>query len=245
MYSVVWDCLDDEYGHPTVMDKTYLNNLLLIPSLKSNDATGLKSFAIALHGAVAALDRSKYSSDLKSETVLMILESKLTSSLREKWAEKKKREYPKEHTVFDFDDWITTKSKGKEVGKTFLEVSMASKSGGKPSESTGNAKKSSAKSPLVHVHHIDASSRHSSPKVMAAPATDGKVHSPTPFAVEKPMSTEKAESSCYVCPGKAHRLVKCYVFLSLSPSQRAETVFKAGRCIACLTGKHSSRECPS
>jgi len=161
MYSVVWDRLDDEYGHPTVMDKTYLNNLLLIPSLKSNDATALKSFAIALHGAVASLDRSKYSSDLKSETVLMILESKLTSSLREKWAEKKKREYPKEHTVFDFDDWITTKSKGKEVGKTFLEVSMTSKSGSKPSESK-DAKK--AKSSLVHINHIDTSSTSSSPE---------------------------------------------------------------------------------
>lgn len=51
MYSVVWDRLDAVYGHTEVMDQTYLDDLLQIPSLKSQDIASLKIFTNRLNGA--------------------------------------------------------------------------------------------------------------------------------------------------------------------------------------------------
>ncbi|KAK4013295.1 hypothetical protein OUZ56_025529 [Daphnia magna] len=56
MYSMVWDRLDAVYGRTEVMDPTYLDDLLQIPPLKSQDAASLKNFGNRLHGAVVTAD---------------------------------------------------------------------------------------------------------------------------------------------------------------------------------------------
>ncbi|KZR99568.1 Uncharacterized protein APZ42_004510 [Daphnia magna] len=61
MYSVVWDHLDAVYGRTEVMDQTYLDGLLQIPPLKSQDAASLKTFANRLHGAGVTLSQSRTS----------------------------------------------------------------------------------------------------------------------------------------------------------------------------------------
>ncbi|KAK4017717.1 hypothetical protein OUZ56_033423 [Daphnia magna] len=60
MYSVVWDRLDAVYGRTEVMDQTYLDDLLQILPLKSQDAASLKTFANRLHGAVVTHSQSRY-----------------------------------------------------------------------------------------------------------------------------------------------------------------------------------------
>ncbi|KAK4017872.1 hypothetical protein OUZ56_033807 [Daphnia magna] len=109
MYSVVWERLDAVYGRTEVMDQTYLDDLLQIPPLKSQDAASLKTFANRLHGAVVTLSQSRYAHELHSRTTLMAMEAKLTTYLKEKWNEKRKRTGA-ELNVLDLDDWVTVKS---------------------------------------------------------------------------------------------------------------------------------------
>ncbi|KAK4013792.1 hypothetical protein OUZ56_026345 [Daphnia magna] len=84
MYSVVWDRLDAVYGRTEVMDQTYLDDLLQILPLKSQDAASLKTFANRLHGAVVTHSQSRYVHELHSHTSLMAIEAKLTTYLQEK-----------------------------------------------------------------------------------------------------------------------------------------------------------------
>ncbi|KZR95916.1 Uncharacterized protein APZ42_010029, partial [Daphnia magna] len=109
MYSVVWERLDAVNGRTEVTDQTYLDDLLQIPPLKSQDAASLKTFANRLHGAVVTLSQSRYAHELHSRTTLMAMEAKLTTYLKEKWSEKRKRTGAKLN-VLDLDDWITVKS---------------------------------------------------------------------------------------------------------------------------------------
>ena len=104
------------------------------------------------------------------------------------------------------------------------------------------------KTPRLNRHWCTSTTSTQSPntpatKKEAVSATDGEALVPTPTTAETLMSTEKTEPTCYVCRGKAHKLDRCHVFLALTPTQRSETVFKAGRCLACLTGKHNSKDC--
>ncbi|KZS03354.1 Uncharacterized protein APZ42_033938 [Daphnia magna] len=120
MYSVVWDRLDAVYSRTEVMDQTYLNDLLRIPPLMSQDAASLKTFANRLHGAVATLSQSRYVHKLHSRTTLMAIEAKLTTYLQEKWNEKRKKAGA-ELNVLDQDDWVTVKSMSKQHGKKVFE----------------------------------------------------------------------------------------------------------------------------
>ncbi|KAK4013913.1 hypothetical protein OUZ56_026465 [Daphnia magna] len=95
------------------MDQTYLDDLLQIPRLKSQDAASLKTFANRLHRAVLTLSQSRYAHELHSRTTLMAIEAKLTTYLEEKGNEKRKKEGAKLN-VLDLDDWVTVKSMSKQ-----------------------------------------------------------------------------------------------------------------------------------
>ncbi|KAK4006390.1 hypothetical protein OUZ56_011543 [Daphnia magna] len=72
------------YGRAEVMDQTYLDDLLQISPLKSQDAASLKTFANRLHGAVVTLSQSRCAHELYSHTTLMTMQAKLKSYLKEK-----------------------------------------------------------------------------------------------------------------------------------------------------------------
>ncbi|KZS06410.1 Uncharacterized protein APZ42_030148 [Daphnia magna] len=104
------------YGRTEVLDQTYLDDLLQIPPLKSQDAASLKTFANRLHRAVVTLSQSIYAQELQSRTTLIAIEAKLTTYLKEKWNEKLKKAGA-ELNVLDLDDWVTVKSMSKQHGK--------------------------------------------------------------------------------------------------------------------------------
>ncbi|KAK4009255.1 hypothetical protein OUZ56_018371 [Daphnia magna] len=97
----IGDCLVDEAMYS------------VIPPLKNQDAASLKTFANRLHGAVMTLSQSRYAHELHSRTTLMAMEAKLTTYLKEKWNEKRKRTGA-ELNVLDLDDWVTVKSMSKQ-----------------------------------------------------------------------------------------------------------------------------------
>lgn len=59
MYSVEWGRFDAVYGRTKAIDQTYLDDLLQIPLLKSQNAVSLKIFANRLHGAEVTLSQSR------------------------------------------------------------------------------------------------------------------------------------------------------------------------------------------
>ena len=92
MYKVVWDRLDAVYDRAEVMDHRYLDELLELQPMKSQDAASVKSFANKLHGTVVTVAKSKFAAGLNSRTTMMVLESKLPHALKNKWNLKKKKD---------------------------------------------------------------------------------------------------------------------------------------------------------
>ena len=236
MYSVVWDRLDAIDGRTEIMDQTYLDNLLQIPPLKSLEAGSLKEFANRLHGAVATLAKSTYSQELHSRTTLMAMEAKLPPNLKDKWNQKRKKD-GSELNVLDLDDWITLKAMSKQHGKNVFESLQTSTSKSVRFDEKKPGKGPSA-TPTSTISHVSTTE---GPKLTAlSPSTTASPGS-------QPNTEKIAEKSkrwkCFICNGKNHKLANCTVFISLSPTKRAETVFKSGRCLLCLTGKHERKEC--
>ncbi|KAI9550868.1 hypothetical protein GHT06_006258 [Daphnia sinensis] len=174
MYSVVWERLDAVYGRTEVMDQTYLDDLLQIPPLKTQDAANLKTFA----------NRKQH-----GKNVFESLPTSTSKSIR-------------------FDD-----------------------------------KKPVKKSTATHTSTIGHVTTEEGSK-----ATASSPSSAAPMG-RRPKTEERAVKKtdqwrCLACNGRAHNLDSCNVFMSFTPTKRAEVVFKSGRCLLCLTGKHERKECP-
>ncbi|KAK4037577.1 hypothetical protein OUZ56_029608 [Daphnia magna] len=237
MYSVVWDRLDAVYGRTEVMDQTYLHDLLQIQPLKSQDAASLKTFANRLHGAVVTLSQSRYVHELHSRTILMAIEAKLTTYLQEKWNEKRKKAGA-ELNVLDLDDWVTVKSMSKQHGKNVFESLNTSTSKSVRFDEKKPVKKPNASHTLT-IGHV---STEEGSKVTASLPPLGAPMGRRPKTEEK--AAEKTDQwRCLACNGRADKLASCNVFMSFTPTKRAEVVFKSGRCLLYLTGKHERREC--
>jgi hypothetical protein len=236
MYNVVWDRLDAVYARPEVMDQSYLNTLLELPTLKSTDAASLKTFANRLHGAVVTLNQSQYVDVLNSRVTMMVLEAKLPSSLKEKWNLKKKKNPNATSNVLDFDDWITSKALTKDDTKNVFAT--LSEAASKDPKSDGK-KSNTPKNPphISTINHVSTSSS-TPPKVAPTPAKSA----PEDSRVKEP-TTKKGEGPCFICKGEKHRLAKCPVFVNLSPTQRAEKIFYEGRCLSCMGSGHLRTEC--
>ncbi|KZR95606.1 Uncharacterized protein APZ42_010570, partial [Daphnia magna] len=61
---------------------------------------------------------------------------------------------------------------------------------------------------------------------------------------EKKAAEKTDQWRCLACNGRAHNFASCSLFMSFTPTKRAKVVFKSGRCLLCLTGKHERKECP-
>ncbi|XP_059352987.1 uncharacterized protein LOC130690708 [Daphnia carinata] len=232
-YEVVWHRLDQEYGYTTIMAQTHLNNLLRLPSVQPNDSASLKTFSKKLHGAVSALSTSGLASELESLGNLMHVVTKLPKSLRERWGGKVMKMHPAVPSIVDLDDWLTLQSKVSDFTKlmagppALLPPPAAPKKNGK-----------GYPTPYVStINHVTTST--SETKSLQTKGGGLRVNPPNTTS----FSQTKGSPTCFVCREPIHRIEECNTFKQMSPTQRAETVFKAGRCLRCLTGKHTSRAC--
>ncbi|XP_057376030.1 uncharacterized protein LOC130696912 [Daphnia carinata] len=233
-YEVVWHRLDQEYGHTTIMAQTHLNNLLRLLSVQPNDSASLKTFSNKLHGAVSALSRSGLASELESLGNLMHVVTKLPKTLRERWGEKVMKMHPAIPSIVDLDDWLNLQSKGSDFAKLMAGPSTLPRTPLVVPKRNGKGYPTPCMSTINHVTT-------STPETNLLPTKVGGLRVNPPNTTS--FSQTKGSPTCFVCKEPIHRIEECNTFRQMSPTQRAETVFKAGRCLRCLAGKHTSRFC--
>ncbi|KAK4013635.1 hypothetical protein OUZ56_026188 [Daphnia magna] len=193
MYYVVWERLDAVYSRTEVMDQTYLDDLLQIPPLKSQDAASLKIFT------------NRYAHELQSRTTLMTIEVKLTSYLREKRNEKRKKS-GLELNVIDLDGWITVKSTSKQHGKNVFESLPTS---------TSKAIRFDEKKPFKRQNTFHTSAIGHVSTEEGSTVTASSHPSAAPQRRRPKTKTGTAEKTdnwrCLACNGRAHNLASCNV----------------------------------
>ena len=135
-YPVALRRLEEEYGHPFIVAQAHVNSLLKLPTVRSNDATGLRAFSNALHGAVSALANSSHHYELASSGTLKQVLDKLPSHLKAKWGLKVYDMQPLAPTILDFDTWIKRLSKSQEFSMAIEDgvetPTVVKKTSGKP-----------------------------------------------------------------------------------------------------------------
>ena len=110
----LWQRLDVEFGQIAVEASSALNNLLDLPVLRSKKGRIVAEYAVEVHNAVSALSECELRTELTSRSALRKVANKLHPDLREKWSEEMYKHLPRLLTLIDFNEWLTTKTKGKD-----------------------------------------------------------------------------------------------------------------------------------
>ncbi|XP_057377898.1 uncharacterized protein LOC130699710 [Daphnia carinata] len=141
--------------------------------------------------------------------------------------------HPVVSSIVDLDDWLTLQSKSSDFAKlTAGPLALPPP----PVMPKRNGK--GYPTPYVStINHVTTST--SETNSLQTKGGGLRVNPPNTTS----FSQTKGSPTCFVCKEPIHRIEECNTFRQMSPTQRAETVFKAGRCLRCLTGKHTSRVC--
>ena len=86
MYWTVLSELEENYGHPHLVARAYMDGLLSTAAVSENDRAGLIHFIRKVRGAVKILPSNGYGSELKSGVALGQLVAKQPKSIQSRWA---------------------------------------------------------------------------------------------------------------------------------------------------------------
>ena len=113
-YVYLWQRLEDEFGHIAIKASTTLNKLLDYPVLRATKGKLVAEYAVQVHSAVSALSKCELSTELTSRSALRHVANQLPPVMRENWSKEMYKHLPENLTLLDFDEWLTTKTKGKD-----------------------------------------------------------------------------------------------------------------------------------
>jgi hypothetical protein len=101
--------LQPKYGHPQIISKTYLQTIIQLPRVNSNDYKTLLKFSQAANGG--------YQHELESPGFVSIKSSKLPPEVQSMWGINIVRTHLICLTLQDFSLWLSTVVKGEVVAK--------------------------------------------------------------------------------------------------------------------------------
>ncbi|KFD67337.1 hypothetical protein M514_05220 [Trichuris suis] len=105
MYRELLQRLHKLYGDPKTLAKTNLNDLMSLPSLRSEQCSDLETFFCKVSGPVSTMKLCRLVHDLKSSALLEHTASKLTPRLHERWLSYE-RGLPPVTTLETFVEWL-------------------------------------------------------------------------------------------------------------------------------------------
>ena len=145
--------------------------------------------------------------------------------MREKWSEEMYKRLPKNLTLLDFDEWLTTKTKGKDWDIWFHGPCQDNKN----SESKDDKTLQTSKTKTKKGGEIDNQSRHHQRYAQQQSTS----------TVQQTNSRRKKRQTnaalfLGVCAAEWHKIEDCPVFTSIIPNKRAETIFSNNHCMTCL-----------
>ncbi|KAK3735936.1 hypothetical protein QZH41_003721 [Actinostola sp. cb2023] len=105
-YNEARKLLDKEYGDPYKISVAYINRLLKWPSVKYDDATGLKRLSLFLVKCMNAMKTINYMETLNHSPNMQAIVHKLPSYLQSKWREQVLNIKAKEQRIAKFKDIV-------------------------------------------------------------------------------------------------------------------------------------------
>ena len=100
--------------HITIEASKTLNKLLDLPDLRATKGKLVTEYAVEMHSAISTLSQCELKTELTSRSALREVANKLPPVIREKWRKEMYKRLPEDVTLLDFDEWLTTKTKGKD-----------------------------------------------------------------------------------------------------------------------------------
>lgn len=224
--------LQYHYGNELKIATAYLDKALKWPQIKTEDAKGLKTYALYLTGCRNTMTDIDFMEEMDNPSNMRTVLSKLPYKLRERWR----------NTAFDFQVRHKRRARFEDL-VAFIDLhaqvmndplfgdiqDVSSDAKAKPKPAAKSAKKSDMKganfatgvSPVV--------------KESTQPVKKKEQQNTV-------QSTDAAEKTCLFCE-KAHTLSSCDKFKEQEYTERIQFLKSKGLCYGCLNKGHLSKDC--
>lgn len=222
--------LDKEYGDPYKISVAYTNQLMKWPSVKHDDATGLKRLSLFLVKCKNAMKTISYMEVLNHAPHLQAIVQKLPTYLQNKWREEVLNIQTKQKRSAGFSDIVKFVEHAAEVSNDPIF--------GKEALSKVDEKPKSVK-------FVDDSQkkRTSSLKVRAGSLATSTSTSSTAVSHEAGSPPKQSQTiKCLLCQ-KYHDLESCKDFVAKSLEDKKKFLTEKSLCFACFGSGHRSKGC--
>ena len=221
LYSYALKELYRKFGNPQIVSQACTSDLLELQPFKDEDYDALRSFSATLHSVVATLQLGGYTSELCSNSTLLLLVSKLPPRLKSRWGEKSWELTGACHnalpTVLDFDTWLDNVS----MAEYSLRAGLA-----KPKNQMKTQQQQQSNSRPQQQQHKTQQQQH----WKNGPVQNGYRVNAT------------AAVPCPCCKA-SHKLASCGKFKGLTVEKRSEIAKESRVCFRCLSSEHLSPAC--
>ena len=215
MYWAFLEELEENYGHPHMVARSYMDDLLSTSAVPEGDRTGLTIFIRKVKGAVKMLKTNGYGRELESGVTLGQLVAKLPKSIQSRWGRYSYDKLPRIVNILDLERWLHKIAMGEKMVSNPKPSAPSIPKGKQERQTKGPSK----------------------PKPSPA-------RPPTILSTTTPPAADSTQSSCFVC-GDQHNIFRCAVFKAMDSPARQQLVKEKRRCFSCLSGTHQIAACRS
>lgn len=218
------------FGNKVKITSAFMDKALRWPTIKSEDASSLRLYALFLKSCHNTMRELDYVTDLETPSNLKIIVSKLPFRLRDKWRAVVCNIYDKHKRRATFRDLLAfiDKQSRKMLDPIFGKIQSPLK---QTSESKGQYKA-----------YYKANSRGSSFATTVSPVSKAE-----PFKNDKQGGSTMNGSDAFVKPcmfcNKNHPMEVCEVFQNKPNKEKVEFWKVKGLCFRCLQRGHMSKNC--
>ena len=224
LYSQALQELEETYGHPKIVSRSYIQSLLNVPKINCNDYKSLLKVSQNINGSVSSLKSGGYQHELQSSTLLEIVLTKMPPDIQSRWGRQIIKHHPTPLDLQDFSAWLHKFVKGEMMAK-HGQIQL----GGSQQQPKQEGKQKERKPngpPKVHT--------------LGTPLHEGGEKK----SQERKNDSKAKKLICLLCK-EEHRLAHCKQFAAKSLEERLQFIKKSGCCLNCLSKGHMVKECSS
>ncbi|KAK3735237.1 hypothetical protein QZH41_008431 [Actinostola sp. cb2023] len=231
-YNEARKLLDKEYGDPYKISVAYINRLLKWPSVKYDDATGLKRLSLFLVKCMNAMKTINYMETLNHSPNMQAIVHKLPSYLQSKWREQVLNIKAKEQRIAKFKDIVKFIERAAETSNDPIYSKEAlSKLDDRPKNTKSADESKRQLYPRQRTGSLATSMNH--PHIGKPLDGAGSAQQPRRATSVRP---------CPLCE-RSHDLEECKEFTKKSLEEKKGFITQKGLCFACYGSNHRSKGC--
>ena len=95
LYDTALQELEETYGHPQLVSRSYIQTLINLPKVNMNDYKSLLKASQSINGSVASLKSGGREQELQSVTLMELVNSKMPSDIQSRWGKNISKNHPR------------------------------------------------------------------------------------------------------------------------------------------------------